>query len=270
MNNQQLAHLWANQSKESGKGSCFFFNGKTIYSYGHHFPIATLFTHPETGRTCYLYNGARYSVSTSKHQGYVRSAASHLTGYTVKQCHLTSQPKSAAELNEWCNEYRDHAKQKEDQAKQYKRDRARQQRQAKAAREKAIANYPSDLLAWRNGGTLPSLAIERPVALRLIDGGKRIETSKRAIVPSCIAKKAWPILRDAVAREIANPSDFAWQPFFSLPELNWGDYKGVSLRRIALGSPITLTVGCHDIPWDEIELMAQALGIAETQEVKVS
>ena len=42
MTNQQLPHVWYYQEKESGKGSHMFFEGKTIYSYGRHFPIACL------------------------------------------------------------------------------------------------------------------------------------------------------------------------------------------------------------------------------------
>ena len=37
MNNSMVAHLWANEKKESGKGSNLFFEGRSIYSYGYHF-----------------------------------------------------------------------------------------------------------------------------------------------------------------------------------------------------------------------------------------
>jgi len=42
MNNSQVAHIWANQSKTIAKGSNFFFNHKSIFSYGHHFEVARL------------------------------------------------------------------------------------------------------------------------------------------------------------------------------------------------------------------------------------
>ena len=32
--------MWANQARDGAKGSSFYFNGDTIYSYGPHFPIA--------------------------------------------------------------------------------------------------------------------------------------------------------------------------------------------------------------------------------------
>lgn len=39
MNNSMVAHLWANEKKESGKGSNLFFEGRSIYSYGYHFEV---------------------------------------------------------------------------------------------------------------------------------------------------------------------------------------------------------------------------------------
>lgn len=40
MNNQQVAHAWANGTKTSGRGYHFYFEGASIYSYGAHFEIA--------------------------------------------------------------------------------------------------------------------------------------------------------------------------------------------------------------------------------------
>lgn len=77
MNNKQIAHLWANKSRESARGSHFFFEGDTIYSYGTHFPIARHYK----GAVLFTSNG--YSVTTSKHKGYVAGACSHLTTFTI-------------------------------------------------------------------------------------------------------------------------------------------------------------------------------------------
>lgn len=49
-----VAHLWAHEQEESASGSNFFFEGTSIYSYGHHF---------EVGR-----------IVKNKHQCYVRNA----------------------------------------------------------------------------------------------------------------------------------------------------------------------------------------------------
>lgn len=69
--NRQLAHVWAQQNQESGRGSSFYFNGATIYSYGSHFPIASFM------RGSLLFNSGGYSVSTSKHINYTRQALSY-------------------------------------------------------------------------------------------------------------------------------------------------------------------------------------------------
>ena len=69
MNNAQVAHLWASGRKESGKGSNFFFEGGTIYSYGYHFPISK-----RLSETIYLITEKGYSGTTSKHKCLVRRA----------------------------------------------------------------------------------------------------------------------------------------------------------------------------------------------------
>lgn len=82
MNNLQVAHAWATQSRESAKGSNFYFEGTTIYSYGPHFPIAT-FTDRVTnsGFHVVLFTTRRYSATTAKHCSLVRNA---LKGLNVR------------------------------------------------------------------------------------------------------------------------------------------------------------------------------------------
>lgn len=77
MNNDQVAHLWANKSRQQAKGSNVFFEGNTIYSYGHHFPMARLY------KGVVLYTTGSYSVTTAKHLSIVRRACSHLTVFNV-------------------------------------------------------------------------------------------------------------------------------------------------------------------------------------------
>lgn len=72
--NSEIAHLWAHQLPQPKTNGSLFYNGKTIYSYGYHFPIAKLL---EDNKTVLITNRT-YSVSTSKHQGYVSNAVSHL------------------------------------------------------------------------------------------------------------------------------------------------------------------------------------------------
>lgn len=70
--NSEVAHRWANGIGERCTGSHMFFEGNIIYSYGYHFRIAIKWN----GHV--LYNEERYSNSTSKHQGYVLGACSHM------------------------------------------------------------------------------------------------------------------------------------------------------------------------------------------------
>lgn len=73
MNNSMVAHLWAHEQEESASGSNFFFEGTSIYSYGHHFEVGRIVKNKQ-GKKAYLINEDYYSVTTSKHQCYVRNA----------------------------------------------------------------------------------------------------------------------------------------------------------------------------------------------------
>lgn len=70
----QVAHVWASQSQQSGRNphGNFYFEGKTIYSYGRHFPIATI-----EGNDV-LFTLRTYSNTTSKQVWVARRAVSHL------------------------------------------------------------------------------------------------------------------------------------------------------------------------------------------------
>jgi hypothetical protein len=73
----QVAHLWANQLQDEARNSGnFYFNGKTIYSYGGHFPIAK---HIEVnGQKAVLFTTRGYSNTTARHISVTRQAANHL------------------------------------------------------------------------------------------------------------------------------------------------------------------------------------------------
>lgn len=70
---REVAHLWANHAQDTARNSndSFSFTGPAIYSYGSHFVIAL---HLDNGAI--LWNDARYSNTTSKHQSYARQAVS--------------------------------------------------------------------------------------------------------------------------------------------------------------------------------------------------
>ncbi len=72
MNNYMVAHLWANEKKESARGSNFFFEGESI-SYGYHFEVGRIVRN-KRGEKAYLLNNEYYSTSTSAHQRYIYGA----------------------------------------------------------------------------------------------------------------------------------------------------------------------------------------------------
>jgi len=68
---EQCAHAWAHQQYNAGKASELYFEGATIFSYGSHFPIATI--HADV----VFFTERKYSNTTAKHKYLVRSAVSH-------------------------------------------------------------------------------------------------------------------------------------------------------------------------------------------------
>ena len=72
MNNSNVAKEFS-QGAQKGKGSNLFIEDNTIYSYGHHFPIAIRLTDNDGGYK-YIWNTNKYSPTTSRHQSCVLSA----------------------------------------------------------------------------------------------------------------------------------------------------------------------------------------------------
>lgn len=67
--NREVAENWARQTGNCENGLNIFYDGKTIYSYGKHFPISTIF-----GRTV-LHTSRGYSSTTANHKGRALAAA---------------------------------------------------------------------------------------------------------------------------------------------------------------------------------------------------
>jgi len=69
---QQVAKAWADQIDKHHDGHHMFWIGDSIFSYGHHFKIARIYTLAE--RKVALFTTRKYSSSTGRHQSYARSA----------------------------------------------------------------------------------------------------------------------------------------------------------------------------------------------------
>lgn len=85
--NSEVCHVFASRTQDNGRssGGNIFFNRDTIYSYGHHFPMATF---GSDGRTVY-FTTRSYSNSTAKHLNYCRQALNH---FSIIHCY---NPESA-------------------------------------------------------------------------------------------------------------------------------------------------------------------------------
>lgn len=77
-NQQEVAHVWAQQIQYEGRAANMFFRDKSIYSYGTHFEIARFITDDVV-----FFNCRKYSSSTAKHQSYTARAISHKTMFSV-------------------------------------------------------------------------------------------------------------------------------------------------------------------------------------------
>lgn len=100
--NDQVAHLWANQSKpeaRNGQGN-FFFRDTTIYSYAEHFPVARIVTNKK-GERAVLFTDREYSVTTAGHKAIARSACSHLPVFTVPDRVVRGHVGLASSVDEW-------------------------------------------------------------------------------------------------------------------------------------------------------------------------
>jgi hypothetical protein len=71
VNERLVARMWIEQSQDHARNrtGSFYFNGKTIYSYGGHFPIAKI----DNENRVIFFTRKDYSNTTSKHKSIVSS-----------------------------------------------------------------------------------------------------------------------------------------------------------------------------------------------------
>lgn len=92
-----VAHVWAQQTQEHGRGKNMFFEGPAIYSWGKHWPIAFFIDQRcprllEMLKARVIVNTESRSVSTRQHTGEVTGALHGLHGaYRIDDCRLVSE-----------------------------------------------------------------------------------------------------------------------------------------------------------------------------------
>jgi len=98
--NSMVAHVWAQQSQESGRSNNgqFYFEGRALFSYGRHYVAAYALPRPN-GAFVYLVNDDSYSITTARHVSYARYAvpgAIHCVGDLTELARILDSA-----LNRW-------------------------------------------------------------------------------------------------------------------------------------------------------------------------
>lgn len=320
----EVAHKWASQSQDEGRNSTknIYFRGRTIYSYGSHFPMAS-FVEPKLAKRLgknpgvVLKTSRSYSNTTAKHLNYVSRAINHcITIYAdnpvptsntdhedniarmirgiqalaeqqakaVKASYTGSINSAIDNLDKYVTLF---ALRKNKQLRTMlgyyndplawakiagvdlvKAEAKNAKRLANIAAEESAKEFarvkrleqikhltPLAVKHWRQGGgindRLPvpdvseqwfyvsSVIYELPTMLRL--KGNEIETSRQARISVETAKRIWPSLQ---------------------AKQNPGDVEGY--RGVGFNHAVEFVIGCHRIPYCELELMAIELGLVET------
>lgn len=286
---QELAHVWAQNNHEAtwrAKGSNMLFVGPRIYSWGDHFCIARILPSGVA-----VYGRHKYSSSTGKHQSIVRGAISHRT---VVYCYdpddsaannmAVARKDVAAALVEGENKKRrEHTRAAckaqalkfAEEANAYlaalpddekvgvkpidlstldhiREEALRAAELAKAAYEvhqkKKLEAERTKLVEWRAHeyhGYLNMIT-----ALRLSKDGTEVETSRGASIPVTHAKRLWPLIENVRAVK---------QPL--VRSFNLGHY-----HLSVINADGSIVVGCHNIPYSEIERIARELGLLKEGE----
>ena len=96
----QVAHLWAHQTQSDARKSnnSFYFEGRTIYSYGSHFPIAVI---DKKDPNIVYFTTRTYSNTTAGHISTARSAVSHKTLIYCKHPQAAASNDHEANMNDF-------------------------------------------------------------------------------------------------------------------------------------------------------------------------
>jgi hypothetical protein len=283
-NVQEVMHFWANQVQDEGEAASVSFRGGRLFSYN------TCIAEIVNGAV--LVNAGSYSVTTSKHQSYMQRAIPH--GVTV--IHVPYQSRGTQGLSpEWINfslhvrepaereaaqwlvkakrgrpgnadAYRAKAhdllksieayaalfgivyaaptdvSELEEAANAAHQAQLEAQKKAKAERE---ADQAERLEKWRNGES--NYTYFEITALRLSADGSEVETSRGARIPVEDAKRVWPLLK----RVHDQGAEFK----AGLSPIKLGHYNMTGF------DGKTLQVGCHAIPFTEVQQIAERLGL---------
>ena len=298
----EVAHLWAHQTQDEARSSNTFFEGPTFYSYGYHFPVATIVTHG-TGKhkkTAVLMTTRTYSNTTSKHIWAAKSASSHMTVFNVpiggsrsydstdvrvddldkkdsllklfesyqprvneavksaaaartrKAEHIRTASNLIAEANEFAAFFgiRRRLKVMED-VEQMLAEAKEAEARALAARRVKSAKHLSEWLEGTRSSVEDYNSLPHAY-LRIARDGTEIETTHHAFVPVRHAHRAYKVFMKMRERKETYHRNGHTERL--------GHYAIDSMDAAGM-----LKIGCHTIPWSEVEKLAVKLDWANTE-----
>jgi hypothetical protein len=296
VSSSEVAHLWANKIQDEARvqANNFYFNGDTIYSYGRHFPIAVHY------KGVVLFTRDTYSNTTSKHIWEVRSAASHLTKIYCLKPEAAKSGNHSPNIEYWLKQIEGEAKKlararkpeiyfnniegikaemqaylvyfkiklnKEQATKIAFSNKAEWIEASKKAdkiakaKDKKIMELGAKVNAkrielWKSnvnvGDTFNSeeqqayyhfqrRSEDNPTLLRIIDNN--IETSKGIKMPLDVAKRFYDWYAVKVSKGGCTDCNFKMLGY-----------------EVTAANEDRLVVGCHDIPYSEIQYVANKIG----------
>lgn len=283
----EVAHFWANKVQSEGQAGNVFFRDSTIYSYGSHFAIAT---HIAPGIVAFT--NRNYSPSTGQHKSIVRNAIAEGVEivYVANPSDGVNSNKSAAERSieqlvitaskarrqstrsaplaeaftvaTNFNRFAQVMKSRErinttklnigsiEQLKTFVADKVkREARAAKALEKKRAEIVHKNRVAWRQHeiGYMPMYS-SGATMLRLSKDNEIVQTSANAEIPVAEAIKLWPFIQ----RVMRGDKDYE-------VGMSLGNYRLTQIKQNG-----DIVVGCHNIPFAEIEGIAHELDLTNT------
>lgn len=294
-NSGEVSHRWANKLQAEGRCRNAFFDGDTYYSYGRHYVIgchlpdgsvainleensATTNSHvreaiyavkPRKVLRVFNPGGEPDYAKTERHvQHFIEKAAAAKPNGNRPR-YLAHAQQVADDYNAFCaalgltgnpnfppvNATTDEAEL--ERMRKLQREYAAEERAREKARAaQALIAQAERIAAWRNGegyashawGTLLRLKNEMSMAGHML---QQVQTSRGAEIPVEDAKRLWPVILRVMKGD---------EP---VVRMRLGQYQLSEIRRNG-----SIVVGCHDVSYQEILGIAQALGLVTEEPVQ--
>jgi hypothetical protein len=291
----ELCHIWAHQTQAEGRAGNVFFRDSMYFSYGTHYCIGRIF-----GTDHVALNIENNSSTTNRHRSEAWQATRHMGQIFVygpdglpekgrteraiqhlmekaaaakpngkRPSHLAEALRVAEHYNIFCDwterpglkiELPAYDEAEMARMRKVQREYAAAERERAKARAAHLAlSLAEKIAAWRAGSGY-SLPYGVGTMLRLGYRGRSVfeagyqmvETSHGAYIPVEDARRLWPLIQRAMK------GDRDYEVGMPL-----GDYQLTKIRRDG-----SIMVGCHDIPYVEIEGIAAQLGLISSTVVE--